>query len=281
MEADPEQPLAGRTIAITADRRWSEQANLFTKRGATVLHGPTLRTVDLSADAALQQATEAVIAAPPDYLVATTGMGMRMWLEAADSRGRGLPLRAALAQSRVVARGAKSASAVKGAGFEVWWQAPTERMDDIIEHLRGVGVGNARIALQLFDPGGHPSTSALGALAAELLEVPVYRWLLPEHPEPAHALIDAVVNGRVAAVTFTAQPAVYHLFRLAGTVGVKHALRRALNGEVVCACVGPVCAEATRDEGITTAVWPDPPRLAAMVRLVCQRLGPSLAPSAE
>jgi uroporphyrinogen-III synthase len=268
--------LRGRTIAITADRRWSEQASLFAKRGATILHGPTLRTVDLSADAALQRATDATIAAPPDYLVATTGMGMKMWLEAADSSGRGPELRHALAHCRVVARGAKSSSALKGAGFQVWWQAPSERMDDIVDHLRQTGVSDARIALQLFDPEHHPSTAALRSIAAELVEVPVYRWLLPEDPGPAHTLIDAVVGGRVAAVTFTSQPAVHHLFRLAGEHDAQDPLRDALNGDVMCACIGPVCAEAASDEGLTNPIWPDPPRLPAMVRQVCERLRTSV-----
>ena len=68
-------PLDGRRIGITADRRWKEQADLFRKRGADVLHGPTLRTIDLSGDEALRQATLDLVQRPPDYLVVTTGMG--------------------------------------------------------------------------------------------------------------------------------------------------------------------------------------------------------------
>ena len=81
-EAPAERPLQGRTIGVTADRRWEEQQRLFTARGADVVHGPTMVTVDLTADVALRAATDALVAAPPDYLVATTGLGMRMWLEA-------------------------------------------------------------------------------------------------------------------------------------------------------------------------------------------------------
>ena len=67
-------------IGITADRRWEEQARLFTDRGAEVLHGPTLRTIDLSASEVLRAVTRSLIGQPPDYLVVTTGMGMRRWL---------------------------------------------------------------------------------------------------------------------------------------------------------------------------------------------------------
>ena len=74
---------ASMIVGITADRRWEEQARLFADRGAGILHGPTLRTIDLSGSEALRAATEAVVDQPPDYLVVTTGMGMRRWLEAA------------------------------------------------------------------------------------------------------------------------------------------------------------------------------------------------------
>src|SRR5205085_6334170 len=148
-------PLDGRTIGITADRRWREQADLFEARGATVLHGPTMRTVDLSADGALLSATEALIDRPPAFLVATTGMGMRMWLEAAAAWDLRAPLLGALGRARVAARGAKAASAVKQAGLDVWWRAPHETMDEIVAQVAESGGRGARIALQLFEPTGH------------------------------------------------------------------------------------------------------------------------------
>src|SRR5438105_680308 len=130
-----ELPLAGRTVGITADRRWREQADLFVKRGATILHGPTMRTVDLSHDEPLHRVTDALIAQPPDYGVVTTGMGFRMWLEAATVWGLDLELLAALSRGTVIARGAKSASAATAAGLDVAWRAPRETLEEIVDHL--------------------------------------------------------------------------------------------------------------------------------------------------
>jgi uroporphyrinogen-III synthase len=76
----------------------------------------------------------------------------------------------------------------------------------------------------------------------------------------------------VDAVTFTAQPAVHNLFRIAGDLGLRDELRAALNGPVVASCVGPVCATAAVEEGVNTSIWPDPPRLVAMVRQLTARL---------
>ena len=268
--------LAGRRVGITADRRWRTQADLLENLGAEVVHGPTLRTVDLSRDEALRRATLDLIAAPPDYLVASTGMGMSMWLEAADSWELGGPLREALRRGGILARGAKASSAVRRAGLDVAWKAPSETMEEVVEFLIAEGIGSARVALQLFDPGGHPSTAALAAGCRELVEVPVYRWLLPDDAGPATRLVEAMCAAAVDAVTFTSQPAVHHLFRIAEDAGRADDLRAACNTTVLPVCVGPVCADAARAEGITRPAWPDPHRLAAMIRLVASELGPGI-----
>jgi uroporphyrinogen-III synthase len=267
-------PLAGRTVGITADRRWGAQAGILENLGAEVIHGPTIRTVDLSRDETLRQATLDLIDRPPDFLVGSTGMGMTMWLEAADAWDLGGPLREALRQGRIVARGAKAFSALRRQGFEVAWQAPSETMEEVVGYLMEQGIDSASVALQLFDPGGHPSTAALAARCRELVEVPVYRWLMPEDTGPAARLIEEMCAGEADAVTFTSQPAVHHLFRIAEGLGRADELRAACNTAVLSVCVGPVCAEAAREEGIIRPLWPDPPMLAAMIRLVATELGP-------
>lgn len=269
---DDDGPLRGRAIGVTADRRWQEQAKLFRARGAEVVHGPTMTTVDLTTDVALRDATEALVAAPPDYLVATTGMGMRMWLEAAAGWDLGDDLHAALAPTRILARGAKAASAVRGAGFDVWWRAPEERMDQVVDRLAEEALDGARVAVQLFEPAHHRSTEAIAALAGAVVEVPVYRWLLPEDRGPAIALIGRAVAGELDAVTFTSQPAVHHLFRIAEDEGEGDPLRSAFAGGLLAACVGPVCAEAAVEEGIERPVWPEPNRLTMLVRQVTELL---------
>lgn len=237
------------------------------------MHGPSIRTVDLSGDEGLRRVTGELVQRPPDHLVATTGMGMTMWLEAAAAWDLAGPLAAGLGRATIVARGAKATSALRRHGFSVSWMAPEETMEEIVEHLRAEGIAGHRVALQLFDPEEHPATLALRALCGELVEVPVYRWLPPEDPGPAERLVREAVAGRVDAVTFTSRPAVHNLFRIAGRLGCGDGLREVCNSTVLVACVGAVCAGAARDEGVRLPVWPAPPRLPALVALVAARLG--------
>ena len=268
------RPLVG----ITADRRWEEQADLFRRRGIDVLHGPTMRTLDLAGDEALRRATDDLVAVPPTLVVATTGMGMRAWLAAAEGWGRRDELLAALGSAVVVARGAKAASSLRQAGLEVAWRAPGESMSEVLGHVASLPEAHRRrVAIQLFDPDDHPSTVGLRGHVApggEVVEVPVYKWLPPADPAPAQRLIDATIGGELAAVTFTSQPAVHFLFSLADERGLRGELLAAFEERgVLPVCIGAVCAEAGAEEGLTGMIWPEPFRLPPMVRLVAERLG--------
>lgn len=271
--------LDGRIIAITAERRSEEQARLFRTRGATVVHAPTMHTVDLSGDDTLRTLTGAVIAEPPTWTVATTGFGMRLWFETADAWGVGDDLVRALSSTRLVARGPKARSACRQRGLDVEWSAPRESMPEVLDWLRDQpGIGESSLLVQLFDTDDHPSTTDLVALAGAVTEIPIYRWQRPRDPAPAADLTRDIAARRVDAVTFTSQPAVRYLVEIAGEEGVRDDMVAAFNdGTVIPVCVGPVCAAAGAEAGITTMVWPEPFRLVPMVELTAQRLsGPGM-----
>src|SRR5438105_7433844 len=145
---DADSALAGRAIGITADRRWEEQADLFRRRGATIVHGPTMATRLLHEDQELRAVTEDLVARPPAYLAATTGIGIRTWMKAARVWDLEQPLLAALSGARIVARGPKAAGAVDEAGLAVWARARSERMEDVAAVLLAEALDGVRVAVQ-------------------------------------------------------------------------------------------------------------------------------------
>jgi uroporphyrinogen-III synthase len=100
MQADEIGALAGFTVAVTAERRRDEMAALLTRRGARVVSAPAISIVPLIDDEALHAATAACIGLAPDIVIATTGIGFRGWLEAAEGWGLADALRAALRRAR-------------------------------------------------------------------------------------------------------------------------------------------------------------------------------------
>lgn len=264
--------LAGFTVGVTADRRAEEQVALLRRRGAEVLTGPSIRTHPLTPEDGLGRATETIIAAPPDVVVLTTGIGVRSWLAAAESLGLGQALLAALGGAYVVARGPKAVGAAVTAGLPVAWTAPSEQSEEILAHLGERPLVGRRVAVQLDGRRTSPVGDALRREGAGVVDVPVYRWTQPEHQGPARRLVDAAIAGRLDAVTFTSAPALDNLFEMAASASHLEPLRQALSGPVVCACVGPVCARAARAQGLEVAAEPRRARLGAMVEALAQVL---------
>ena len=81
------EPLAGYTVGVTAARRREEFAAALERRGATVISAPAIKIVPLADDSRLRDATERCLRDPVDIVIATTGIGFRGWMEAADAWG--------------------------------------------------------------------------------------------------------------------------------------------------------------------------------------------------
>jgi uroporphyrinogen-III synthase len=257
------RPLAGFTIGVTGHRRWEEQAEMLSRRGARVVHGPTMTTELLGDVDATIAATEQLLSEPVDLVVLTTGIGVRSWFGAAESVGMEDALRRAFDGVEVVARGPKAQSAARHVGVEVTWTAPTETNDEILARLAVDGIADKRVVVQR--DGGEPLFAAAVAdlRPRDVVDVPVYRWHMPEDVTPASRLLDAVADRQVDAVTFTSSYAVHNAFEIASDPdGVAAAFDR----DVLAVAVGPVTADSLRQFGVHRVVEPERARLGSMIR---------------
>ena len=269
--------LHGFTVAVTADRRWDEQTQLLERRGARVVHGPTIRTLPLGDEERLRVATSALIDDPPDVVVFTTGLGVRSWLAGAEGLGLGDELLDALRSAHVLARGPKAVGAALTAGIDVDWCTPNSRNSELMQHLAEAhrdgtlpvadGHDVARVAVQLDGSPDEWMAAAVADIGVDTVAVPVYRWELPEDRGQARRVLQGVVDGSIDAVTFTAAHAVTNFFTIADELGLTDQVLAAFaSGATAAVVVGPVCADRARSFGIEDTIEPVTPRLGAMVR---------------
>src|SRR5688572_2062063 len=88
MTSEPDwAPLTGFRVAVTSARRAEELGALLERRGATVTSAAAITMLALPDDDELHAHTAALIDAPPDIVIATTGIGFRGWVAAADGWG--------------------------------------------------------------------------------------------------------------------------------------------------------------------------------------------------
>lgn len=261
----PERPLTGRRIGVTAARKVEEQSTLLERRGAEVVRGPVL-AVDAGAvgETELRETTERVLAAPVDVVVATTGIGVRGWFAAAARWGLRERLVAHLGAAEVLARGPKSAGALRQHGLRERWSPPSEALVDVLAHLGERDLSGTRVVLQEHGEALDGAAATLRAQGAEVVPVAVYRVVPTPDTDAAVALLDRLVAGDLDAVTFTSAMAVDATMRLADDLGVVDDVVRALREHTLAACVGAVTASAFEAWAVPT-VHPERMRLVAMV----------------
>lgn len=272
--AEPERavrPLDGFTVGVTAARRADELGALLERRGAQVVHAPALRIVPLPDDTELLAATRALTDDPPDVVVATTAIGFRGWIEAAEGWGLGEALLDRLAGVELLARGPKVRGAVRAAGLTEKWSPASESMAEVLDRLLAGDVAGRRIAVQLHGEPLPGFVEALRAGGAEVVGVPVYRWMPPADLGPVDRLLDAVLARGVDAVTFTSAPAAASLLRRAAERGLQPEVLAALRQDVLVACVGPVTALPLEALEVPTR-QPERFRLGPLVQLLCREL---------
>jgi len=262
--------LAGFTVGVTAARRADELTALLERRGATVLQGPAIRIVPSADDTQLQEATQSLLSAPVDYVVVTTAIGFRGWIEAAEGWGLGPSLLAALGQSAVFARGPKAKGAVRAAGLVESWSPSSESNSEVLSHLLSSGVDGRRVAVQLHGEPLPSFVSALRAAGASVVEIPVYRWTDPVDLGPLERLLEAVLGGSVDALTFTSAPAAVNFLATASRLG-RHAELVSVMRELVVVCVGSITASPLVEAGIPV-VQPERARIGALARTVVTEL---------
>jgi uroporphyrinogen-III synthase len=229
----------------------------------------------------LRAATAEVLAAPVDMFVATTGIGVRSWFEAAGRWGMLDDLLGVLGSAEILARGPKSVGALRRAGLRELWSPESECFEDVLAHLRGRDLSGLRIVVQEHGQSLSTVAHALRRQGASVHVVTVYRVEGATDPTPTFRMVDLIAERKLDAVTFTSAPAVAALVEMAGAVGRRDEVVAAFQADVLATCVGPVTAAAFELWGVPT-VQPERSRLAAMVKLLehelpLRRVGQSVA----
>ncbi|MEU6560757.1 uroporphyrinogen-III synthase [Nocardia nova] len=272
----PAKPLDGFTIGVTAARRADELATLLTRRGANIVSAPAIRIIPLADDNELERVTRQLVVDPPQLTVATTGIGFRGWMEAAEGWGLAENLRATLDSTRLLARGPKAKGAIRAAELREEWSPASESSAEVLDHLLAEGVEGVRIAVQL-----HGATTewepvpdfceVLRCAGADVVPIPVYRWVPPEDRVPMDRLIEGVLTSALDCVTFTSAPAVASMLMRAKETGLLEGILQAMRTRVLPACVGPITAAPLEELGVPTSM-PGRARLGALARHVAEEL---------
>ncbi len=271
--------LNGRVLAFVEARMPEEMASLVRRHGGVPYPAPVLQEVYLKDSPEVRQLVDDVCGGGVDVAVLLTGVGTRALIETAAAMGREDEFLQSLDRLTVVARSPKPARVLRQHKIHIDVMPPEPfTSEDLVESIGGLDLAGSRVAVQKY--GGPSSLLRQNLLerGAQLREVTLYTWGLPEDRTPVVKLIDDLAQSKVAALLFTSQPQVPNLLTIAGEAGKESQLRDSLAGPVAVASVGPVCSRKLRESGIEVDVEPDHPHMGNLVLAVADYFEGGTAP---
>lgn len=235
------QVLRGRTVGVTASRGSARLVDGLEAMGAAVEWGPAAELAP-APPARVREETRAVIAAEPEWLVTTTGRGLRRWVEAAgDLEPALLDL---LRRTPVAARGRRAARACADTAVLPAVTVGSERGPELAGLVAERLTRGGPVAVQADGAGSPALVDRLAVSGVDVVGVRPYRWVPPADPAPARRLVRRTVDGELDVLVFASAAAVDGIFETAADLGVGSGLRTVLGERVLVAVTGPAVAEA-------------------------------------
>lgn len=154
-----------------------------------------------------------VAATSAAIVVATSGIGFRGGVAAAERWRLATGLIAALAKARIISRGPKATGALRSANLREEWSPDSESSAEVAQYLIGSGIAGQRIAVQLHGAADvwDPFPEFLDDLrnaGAQVVPIRVYGWRPASRGGAFDHLVTEIAEEQFDAVSFTSVPAV-------------------------------------------------------------------------
>lgn len=264
--------MRGKRVGILESRLGPQMADLVARHGGEPLLAPALAEIPDMDRGFIAGLIAQLDTQPAQVAIFQTGVGTQALFKTTDDLRLTERFIAQLAKMTVVVRGPKPTGPLRARQVRLDRSAAEPfTTTEILAALQDVPLRGARVLVQRYGVSNRELDEALRAAGAEIIEIPTYRWSVPEDTVPLVRLMDSLDGGKLHAVAFTNAAQAYNLFDLAERLGRAERLRAGLNGTLV-ASVGPVCSDALKKLGVAVALEADPPKLGPLIAALNTRL---------
>jgi len=257
--------MKDKTVAILESRLGNQIADLVRKHGGTPFVAPALAEIPDVDPAHIRELIDDWKSTPPDVFIFQTGVGARALFEATDGLGLTDDLLRLLNAAQVLVRGPKPTAALRSRKVRIDLAANAPfTTHEVLAELVNLRLMGKRVVVQRYGETNRELQAALAAKGAQVVEIKIYRWGLPDDTMPLQQLIGALDRDEIDLVAFTSASQAINLFAVAQQGGKEDSLRRSL-GRTLVASIGPVCSATLRKLAVRVDLEAHPPKLAAFV----------------
>jgi uroporphyrinogen-III synthase len=254
----------GLRVLALESRRPAEMATLIRNQGGDPFVAPSMREVPLENNDDAFRFYDRLTHGEFDLVILLTGVGTRALDRVISSRHGERALAEALKRVPVVARGPKPAAVLRE------WEVPIAILVPEPNTWRELlaatdGRGDRHIVVQEYGVTNDRLIEGLRQRGAEVTQVRVYQWDLPEDLAPLQEAVRRLASGAVDVTLFTTSAQIAHLLRVARDLGLESETRDGL-GKSVIGSIGPTTSETLEEFGFTADVVPSHPKMGFLVR---------------
>lgn len=257
----------GFRVAAFESRMAESMANLIRRYGGEPLVVPALREVPLSDNHAAFEFGERLFAGQIDMVLLLTGVGTEALVEVLGTRHSIASVTQVLARTTLVARGPKPVAALKRLGLTPHLVVPEPNTwRDLLAALDQQGsVKERRVAIQEYGVPNAELVQGLVERGARVMQVPIYRWALPEDTTALRNLLTEVIAGTIDVLLVTNAAQIEHVMQVLERDGKVDPFRAALRRMVV-ASIGPTASERLRNHAWPIDLEPSHPKMGILVK---------------
>jgi uroporphyrinogen-III synthase len=262
-------------IALLEARMSGELADLIRRAGgSTPLCVPAVQETPLNNAPQVSTFIDRLTNGSIPIVVFFTGAGAKLLLDEAEQLGRQAELLTALRTITVVCRGPKPSSILKRYDIPITVSAREPyTTTELLEAMTSLNLAGINVGVVHYGEYNALASQTLQARGANLIELCLYEWTLPEDTSTLKNLVKAIIAGDINAVVFTSQIQVRHLFLIATELHLSSQLAEALNTRTVVASIGPTCTATLQSYSVTPHVIPEHPKMGHLVKALAQHMG--------
>ncbi len=265
----------GARVVLFESRMAEAMARSVASHGGEPISAPSLQEIPLDRNRGAFAFAEKLLAGEIDVLICMTGVGTRFLIETLSTRHETAQLVRALSRLTVIARGPKPIRVLKEYGIPVTisvpepntWQEIVQALD---EDSRSLSLDGRTVAIQEYGVPNDQLIRALKERGAAIVQVPVYRWALPDDTRPMQQAIQRVIDGQVQFALFTNAVQILHVIRVAAEQGLERPFRKSLK-RVVVASIGPTTSDALAQCDVGVDFEPTRPKMGPLIDELARR----------
>jgi len=262
--------LNGLKVTSFESRRSNEIEKLIVYHGGTPRVAPSMKEIPLDALNISNFKTD-IFSGKTDIFILMTGVGTRMLTELIKTETDLETYKAALKNTKIIARGPKPVAALKEIKIVPditikepnTWRDILSTLDETTE-LKGLN-----IYVQEYGITNEQFINALSERGANVKTVSIYRWGLPDDIQPLKEAINSIIQGGEDIVLFTSSQQIVNMFDVASKEGLKSKLYDSF-GNTVVGSIGPTTSETLRSFNIAVDYEPDSPKMGSLIREIAR-----------